>query len=335
MAQLLVTGGAGYVGSHVLRALRRAGHSAVVMDDLRAGHEFLAQGAPLVRGDVGDAAVVEHAFQEHGPFDGVLHCAAYLVVPESVSNPLKYYRNNVAGSAVLLDVAISHGVRAFVLSSTCATYGVPERVPIDEDVAQAPINAYGASKLMVERMLADAELAHGLRWAALRYFNACGADPDGGIGECHDPEIHLIPSALEAAAGLREGMKLFGTDYPTPDGTCVRDYIHVTDLADAHVRAIEALVAGRAIGARNLGTGRGSSNREVLAAVERVTGLRVPVAEAPRRPGDPPNLVADASRFCREFDWNPTHSDLDTIVETAWKWLQDWKKPCLPPRNST
>jgi UDP-glucose-4-epimerase GalE len=226
---------------------------------------------------------------------------------------------------VLLDVAITHGVRAVVLSSTCATYGVPERVPIDEDVAQAPINAYGASKLMVERMLADAELAHGLRWAALRYFNACGADPDGGIGECHDPEIHLIPSCLEAVAGLRERLQLYGTDYPTPDGSCIRDYIHVTDLANAHIRALEVLIAGKSIGARNLGTGRGYSNRDVIAAVERVVGRAVPMEESARRPGDPPALVADASAFRSQFDWEPRHSDLDTIVASAWAWLQRWK----------
>ena len=326
MAHLLVTGGAGYVGSHGLRALRRAGHSTIVVDDLRAGHETLAQGETLLRIDVGDAAALETAFAEHGPFDGVLHYAAFLNVGESVQKPLMYYRNNVGGSAVLLDTALRHGVRAFVLSSTCATYGIPERSPISEGTPQHPINPYGASKLMVERMLADAEHAHGLRWAALRYFNASGADPDGGIGECHDPEIHLIPSALEAMAGLREGLELFGTDYPTPDGTCVRDYIHVTDLADAHVRAIEALLSGQQVGGRNLGTGNGTSNREVLAAVERVTGHPVPVTDAPRREGDPPELVADASRFRREYGWEPRYSDLDTVVGTAWQWLKRWKQ---------
>jgi UDP-glucose-4-epimerase GalE len=231
----------------------------------------------------------------------------------------------VGGSLALIDVALSHGTKAFVLSSTCATYGIPERVPISEDAPLAPINPYGASKAMVERILADAASAHGLRWAALRYFNAGGADPDGGIGECHEPEIHLIPAALEAACGLREKLELFGTDYPTPDGTCIRDYIHVTDLADAHVRAIEALLEGRSLGVRNLGTGKGHSNREVMATVARAVGRPVPVQEAGRRPGDPPELVADASEFRREFGWEPRHSDLDTIVSTAWKWLQSWK----------
>ena len=255
-----------------------------------------------------------------------MHFAAYLVVPESVADPLKYYRNNVAGTANLLTVALEHDCKCFVLSSTCATYGVTPEVPIRETTPQNPINPYGMSKLMVERMLADTETAHGLRWAALRYFNACGADPEGRVGECHIPEIHLIPSALEAAAGLRPPMKLFGTDYPTPDGTCIRDYIHVTDLADAHVRAVERLLAGESIGARNLGTGIGRSNREVLEAIERITGKAVPIEEAPRRPGDPPELVADADRFKQEFGWDPTHSDLDTIVSTAWSWLQKWKQ---------
>jgi len=223
-------------------------------------------------------------------------------------------------------VALSHGCRAFVLSSTCATYGVPERVPIGEDTPQHPINPYGASKWMVERILADAEAAHGLRWAALRYFNACGADPGGRAGECHEPEIHLIPSALEAVAGLRGPLTLFGTDYPTPDGTCIRDYIHVSDLADAHVRAVEALIEGRSVGARNLGTGVGSSNRQVLEAGERVTGRPVPCGEGPRRPGDPPELGADAGRFRAEFGWEPRHSDLDTIVGSAWAWLRKWKQ---------
>jgi len=325
MSHLLVTGGAGYIGSHALRNLQRAGHTAVVIDDLRSGHESMVSHAPLVCCDVADREAVSRAFETHGPFDGVLHFAASLLVAESVSKPLDYYANNVGGSTALIDVALAHGTKAFVLSSTCATYGIPQRVPIPEDALLAPINPYGASKAMVERILADSETAHGLRWAALRYFNAGGADPDGGIGECHEPEVHLIPSALEAACGLRERLDLFGTDYPTPDGTCIRDYIHVTDLADAHVCAIEALIEGRSLGVRNLGTGTGRSNREVLAAVERAVGRPVPVRETDRRPGDPPELVADASLFHREFGWEPRHSDLDTIVATAWTWLQSWK----------
>jgi UDP-glucose-4-epimerase GalE len=323
---LLVTGGAGYIGSHALRALLRAGHEAVVVDDLRAGHAEFAQGAPLVVADVGDRAAMAQLFRAHGPIDGVLHFAASLSVAESVAKPLLYYRNNVVGTANLLAECLAHGVRAFVLSSTAATYGHPERQPIAESAPQQPVNPYGASKLMVERMLADVERAHGLRWTALRYFNACGADPAGGIGECHEPEIHLIPVALEAAAGLRPKLALYGTDYPTPDGTCVRDFIHVSDLAVAHVLAIEALLTGGLGGGYNLGTGIGRSNREVIEGVGRVIGRAVPFEEAPRRAGDPPILVADATRFRRDFGWQPRHSDLDTIVRTAWSWLRTWKR---------
>jgi UDP-glucose-4-epimerase GalE len=325
MAHLLVTGGAGYIGSHATRALRRAGHSAVVLDNLCAGNPDLLEGAPLVQANVGDRERVGRLFVEHGPFDGVLHFAALLSVSESVARPLAYYENNVAQSLALLDLAVEHGVRAFVLSSTAAVYGHPREQPIPESAPAAPINPYGHSKWMVERMLADAESAHGLRWAALRYFNACGADPDGGLGECHEPETHLIPICLETAAGLREKLELYGTDYPTPDGTCIRDYIHVTDLADAHVRALEALLDDRSVGARNVATGRGHSNRDVIATVERVIGRKVPYREAPRRPGDPPVLVADARQFRREFGWEPRYSDLDTVVSTAWDWLRRWK----------
>ncbi len=325
MAHLLVTGGAGYIGSHALRALRRAGHTAVVFDDLRSGREFLVQDAPLVKGDVCDAAALAELFARHGPFDGVLHFAALLSVPESVADPLRYYHNNVTGSATLLQAALAAGCRAFVLSSTAAVYGQTEHQPIAETAELAPINPYGGSKLVVERILADLERSHALRWGALRYLNAAGADPEGGLGECHDPETHLVPLALEACAGLRDELQLFGTDYPTPDGTCVRDYIHVSDLADAHVSAVEALVDGRPVGARNLGTGSGRSNREVLAAVERVVGRPVPIREAPRRAGDPAELVADPAAFRQELGWRPQHSDLDTIVSTAWEWLRAWR----------
>jgi UDP-glucose-4-epimerase GalE len=325
LAHLLVAGGAGYIGSHTLRALRRAGHTAVVVDDLRAGREAATMGAPLVVCDVGDPIEVPRLLARYGPFDGVLHFAASIQVAESVARPLAYYQNNVAAAMNLIDAALPHGVRAFVLSSTAAVYGHPDQQPIPEDAGIAPINPYGASKAMTEQILADSESAHGLRWAALRYFNACGADPEGGLGECHDPETHLIPVALEAAAGLRPALKLFGTDYPTPDGTCVRDYIHVSDLAVAHVSAVEGLLAGKPGGPYNLGSGVGHSNREVLDAVGRVVGLPVPLEDAPRRPGDPPTLIADASRFRGDFGWTPRHSDLDTIVATAWEWLRLWR----------
>jgi UDP-glucose-4-epimerase GalE len=325
VAHWLVTGGAGYIGSHTLRALLGAGHSAVVLDDLRSGRAAFVEGTPLVRCDAGDRAAASRAFADYGPFDGVLHFAASLSVSESVAEPLSYYRNNVAAALALIETALEHGARAFVLSSTAAVYGHPPVQPISESAPLAPLSPYGASKAMVERILADAERAHGLRFAALRYFNASGADPQGGIGECHEPETHLIPVALEAVAGLRPRLELYGSDYPTPDGTCIRDYIHVSDLASAHVLAAEALLGGGPGGPYNLGTGTGHSNRQVLAAIERVVGRAVPFEEAPRRPGDPAELVADASRFQGDFGWAPHRSDLEAIVQTAWRWLSAWR----------
>jgi UDP-glucose-4-epimerase GalE len=325
MAHLLVAGGAGYIGSHTLRALRRAGHRAVVVDDLRSGQARFVAGVPLWRHDVGDRAALAELFRRYGPFDGVVHLAASISVAESVRDPLRYWRNNLEASLHLVEAALEHGVRGFVLSSTAAVYGHPDFQPIGEASPVAPINPYGASKAAVEQLLADVERAHGMRWTALRYFNACGADPAGDLGECHDPELHLIPVALEAAAGLRPELVLFGDDYPTRDGSCIRDYVHVSDLADAHVRAIEALLAGGPGGAYNLGTGRGRSNREVLEAVGGVVGRPVPFRVGPRRDGDPAELVADASRFQRDFGWSPVRSDLDTILRTAWGWLRSWK----------
>jgi UDP-glucose-4-epimerase GalE len=325
MAHLLVAGGAGYIGSHTLRALRRAGHRAVVVDDLRSGQARFVAGVPLWRRDVGDREALADLFRRYGPFDGVVHLAASISVAESMRQPLRYWRNNLEASLHLIEAALEHGVRGFVLSSTAAVYGHPDFQPISEASPVAPINPYGASKAAAEQLLADVERAHGMRWTALRYFNACGADPAGDLGECHDPELHLIPVALEAAAGLRPELVLFGDDYPTRDGTCIRDYVHVSDLADAHVRAIEALLAGGPGGAYNLGTGRGRSNREVLDAVGAVVGRPVPLRIGPRRDGDPAELVADASRFQRDFGWSPVRSDLDTILRTAWGWLQSWK----------
>ena len=320
MARLLVTGGAGYVGSHALRALLRAGHTAVVIDDLRAGRAAFAAGAELVRVDVGDAAALAAVMARSGPFDGVLHFAASIEVAASVERPLEFYRNNVSASATLLEASLAAGVRAFVFSSSAAVYGNPARVPIPEDAPLAPLSPYGASKRMVERILADAGVAHGLRYAALRYFNASGADPAGGLGECHRPETHLIPLALRAAAGTGPPLRLFGSDWPTRDGSCERDFVHVSDLAEAHVRALEGLLAGGPSGAFNLGTGVGHTVREVLAAVERAVGRPVPLESAPPRPGDPAALVADPSRFQRDYRFTPCLSDLATIVETAWRW---------------
>ncbi len=318
---ILVTGGAGYVGAHACKALSQAGYRPVVYDNLVYGHEAAVRWGPFEQGDIADRARLDAVFERHQPA-AVMHFAAFAYVGESVTDPGKYYRNNVCGTLTLLEAMLAHGVDKLVFSSTCATYGEPETVPITESEPQSPINPYGKSKLMVEQVLADFEAAHGLRSASLRYFNAAGASPDGEIGECHDPETHLIPLALDAAAGRGPELTLFGDDYPTPDGTCIRDYIHVGDLAEAHVRALGHLQEGKPTRAFNLGTGLGVSVREILGAVERVTGKAVPLRVGPRRPGDPPVLVADASRAQSELGWTTRLSDIDTIVETAWKWQQ-------------
>ncbi len=323
LAQLLVTGGAGYVGSHTLRALRRAGHVAVVLDDLRAGRAASVEGATLVRADVGDAAALAETLRRHGPFAGVLHFAGSIEVAESVRNPLAFHRNNVTASLTLLEACLAAGVRTVVFSSSAAVYGNAPVSPIPEDAPLAPLSPYGSGKAMVERALAEVGAAHGLRWAALRYFNAAGADPAGGLGECHAPETHLIPLALRAAAGTGPPLRLFGTDWATRDGSCERDFVHVADLADAHVLALEGLLGGGPGGAFNLGAGAGRSVREVLLEAERVVGRPVPVEPAPRRAGDPAVLVADTGRFRRAYGWEPRRSDLATIVGTAWAWEQE------------
>ena len=316
---VLVTGGAGYVGSHACKALSAAGLRPVVYDNLSRGHAELVKWGPLVKGDLGDRAALDAAFAEHRPV-AVMHFAAFAFVPESVADPYLYYRNNVAGTLTLLEAMRHSGVKRLVFSSTCAVYGSVERTPIPETTPTAPVNAYGESKLMVERMLADATRAYGLDWTALRYFNACGADPDIETGELHDPEPHLIPRALMAATGSIPSLDVFGDDWPTPDGTCVRDYIHVADLADAHVAALRRLESGGKPGAFNLGTGVGLSVRQIVDAVARVTGRKVPTRLGPRRPGDPAALVADPSRARAELGFAPRHSDIDTIVSTAWRW---------------
>lgn len=335
MSQLIVSGGAGYIGSHTLRALRRAGHRVVVVDDLRAGRAEFVRGVPLWRHDLRDRDALRALFERYGPFDGVVHLAASTSVAESVRSPLRYWRNNAEGSLELIEAALDHGVRAFVFSSTAAVYGHPEFQPIAESSPVAPINPYGASKAAVEQILADVERAHGMRWSALRYFNASGADAAGDLGECHEPETHLIPLALEAAAGLRPELVVYGTDYPTRDGTCIRDYVHVSDLADAHVRSLEALLEGGRGGAYNLGSGRGHSILEVLRVVSEVVERPVPWRAGARREGDPAELVADPSRFQRDFGWSPVRSDLDTIVRSAWGWLRSWKgaEPALSDRE--
>lgn len=316
---ILVTGGAGYIGSHACKALSRAGYQPIACDNLVYGHPWAVKWGPLEQGEIADRAWLDGLIERYRPL-AVMHFAAYAYVGESVRDPGKYYRNNVAGSLTLLEAARDHAVGHFIFSSTCATYGIPERVPIAEDCPQAPINPYGASKWMIERMLADFDQAHGLRSVALRYFNAAGADPDGEIGEDHDPETHLIPLAILAALGRGPELSIFGTDYPTADGTAIRDYIHVTDLADAHVRALDYLLTGEPSLALNLGTGKGYSVREVINAVARVGGREVPTRESARRVGDPPVLVAAPQRAMALLDWRPVHSDLDQIVRTAWDW---------------
>jgi UDP-glucose-4-epimerase GalE len=315
---ILVTGGAGYIGSHAAKALHRAGYRVVVFDNLVAGHHGAAKFGELVEGDITDTGAVRAALQRHGIF-AVMHFAAFLDVGESVREPAKYYRNNVGGALSVLEAMAAESVKHFVFSSTCATYGEPIETPIAETHPQNPINSYGASKLAVERALPHFATAYGLRWVALRYFNASGADPDGEIGEDHSPEIHLIPRAIEAATGGR-GLQVFGDDYPTPDGTCLRYYIHVSDLADAHVKALESIAGGGLSTAYNLGTGQPHSVREVIDTVARVTGRPVPWTLAPRRPGDPAVLYAAAGKARAELQWAPKLGDLETIVRTAWDW---------------
>jgi UDP-glucose-4-epimerase GalE len=316
---ILVTGGAGYIGSHTAKSLAQAGYQPVVVDNLGRGHREAVKWGPLIEADIADRAAIERVFADYR-IEAVFHFAAFAYVGESMSAPDLYFRNNVAGTLNLLDAMRARGVQRIIFSSTCATYGNPLRIPISEDHVQQPVNPYGESKLMVERLLHWYGQAYGLRWVALRYFNAAGSDPDGEIGEEHDPETHLIPLAISAAMGLHDVLEIFGTDYDTPDGTAIRDYLHVTDLAEAHVAALRYLDAGGASTAFNLGTGRGHSVREVMAAVQRVCGRKVPVREVGRRAGDPPSLVADATKSGQLMKWKPKRSTLDEIVRTAWSW---------------
>lgn len=319
MARVVVTGGAGYVGSHAVRALVDAGHAVAVLDDLSAGHpEAVPAGVPLVRAAIHDVAAVRQLLIDHRA-DAVMHFAAWLAVGESVQKPLEYYRNNVAGTLGVLEAMRDAGVKRFVFSSTCAVYGEPERVPIVESLATQPINAYGETKLTIERALPHLERAFGLKWMALRYFNAAGAHPDGSIGEDHAVEVHLIPLAIQAAIGGKP-LKVFGEDYPTPDGTCQRDYIHVCDLAEAHLRALAALEQGAPSAAYNIGTGTPQSVRAVIDTVSRIVGKPVQWEAAPRRPGDPAQLYAASDRAQAELQWTPRFADLEVIVRHAWQW---------------
>jgi UDP-arabinose 4-epimerase len=316
---VLVTGGAGYIGSHACKALAQAGYVPVTYDNLSRGHRHAVRWGPLVEGEVGDPAAVVAALNAHR-VSSVMHFAAFAYVGESGTDPALYYRNNVVGTLALLDAMRESGVDRIVFSSTCATYGLPERVPIAETTPQHPVNAYGETKLAIERVLHWYGLAYGLRSVALRYFNAAGCDRGGEIGEEHDPETHLIPLVLRAALGSAPPVSIFGTDYPTPDGTAVRDYIHVEDLASAHVRALDYLANGGASTAVNLATGRGYSVREIIAAVARAVGREVPQREGLRRPGDPPALVADPSLARSLLGWHAQCSDLDTIIGSALAW---------------
>jgi len=316
---VLVTGGAGYIGSHAVRALLADGHAVVVLDDLSAGHRAaVPHGVPLVALSTHDRPRVADALREHR-IDAVMHFAAWLVVPDSVRDPLGYYANNVAGSLALLGAMVEAGVRRLVFSSTCAVYGEPASVPIVETLEPRPINAYGETKLAIERALGHVERAHGLKWIALRYFNAAGAHPDGTIGEDHTPEIHIIPRAIQAATG-GEPVQVFGLDYPTPDGTCLRDYIHVCDLADAHVLALRALEAGQPSAAYNAGTGQPHSVKQVIETVSQVVAAPVQWTAASRRPGDPAALFASSDRLQQALGWRPKYTDLRHIVQHAWQW---------------
>jgi UDP-glucose-4-epimerase GalE len=318
--QVLVTGGAGYVGSHAVKALRAAGYGVTVYDNLSAGHREAVLGAPLIVGDIADVDAVRRALRDTGAA-AVMHFAALLNVADSVTDPVGYYRNNVVGTLATLEAMHAESCRRFVFSSTCAVYGEPVETPIRETHPTAPINAYGQTKLAIEQALPHHERAWGLRSIRLRYFNAAGADPAADIGEDHDPEIHVIPRAFEAATGGAP-FQIMGTDYPTPDGTCLRDYIHVSDLADAHVLALRRLESDGASQTYNLGTERPTSVREVIGAVERVTGRRVAASEAPRRPGDPAVLYASAARARQELGWVPRRPEIDTIVGDAWRWFR-------------
>lgn len=318
---VLVTGGAGFVGSQTCKALAAAGTLPVAYDSLETGHEWAVKWGPLEKGNLLDRERLREALRTHSP-DAVLHFAGYISVAESVAQPEKYHRNNVLGSLALLEAICEHGVKLLVFSSSAAVYGTPEFLPLTESHPLRPINPYGENKREVEIRLRDFERSHGLRHVSLRYFNAAGADPQGELGEAHDPETHLIPLVLRAARGDGRALEVYGSDYPTRDGTCVRDYVHVADLADAHLLALRYLAGGGASQCLNLGNGQGHTVREVIAAAEKVSGRRVPVVMAPRRAGDPPGLVADPTLAKRTLDWKPRFPGIEEQVEHAWRWIE-------------
>ena len=321
MKTILVTGGAGFIGSHACKALRAAGYTPVAYDSLATGWQDAVRFGPFEKGELMDRARLDEVFRKYRP-SAVMHFAALSLVGESMENPGLYWRNNVLGSLNLVEAAVAAGCLDFVFSSTCATYGDQDGVVLDENSVQLPINAYGASKRAVEDILANFGASHGLRSVIFRYFNVAGSDPEGEIGECHRPETHLVPVLLEVISGQREALSLFGTDYPTPDGTCIRDYVHVSDLVDAHVLGVKWLEAGKGSRVFNLGTGTGFSVREVIAKSGAVTNLPVPVVEKPRRPGDAAMLVSGSARAIEELGWSPKRSELATMISDAWRWHQ-------------
>lgn len=321
---ILVTGGAGYIGSHAVKALLQEGYQVLILDNLVYGHRDLVEQVlqvKLIEGDIEDRPLLDHLFQTHN-IEAVMHFSAYAYVGESVTDPDKYYRNNVVATLTLLEAMLAASIKKFVFSSTCATYGVPKFIPITEDHPQNPINPYGATKLMVERILSDFDVAYGLKSVCFRYFNAAGADPSGLLGEDHNPETHLIPLVLQTALGKRQSISIFGTDYSTPDGTCIRDYIHVSDLADAHILGLEYLLKGGESNVFNLGNGNGFSVKEVIAAAQEVTGINISVQECDRRPGDPPSLIGSSEKARKILGWQPIYPDIKDIVTHAWNWHQ-------------
>ncbi|MBU4258018.1 MAG: UDP-glucose 4-epimerase GalE [Proteobacteria bacterium] len=316
---ILVIGGAGYIGSHMVKELISHGREAVILDNLTTGHRELLPDGEFIKGDLGDENLLHRIFKTY-PIHTVMHFAAFSLVGESVQFPLKYFENNVSKTITLLKVMLEHGIKRFIFSSSASVYGEPKEIPITENCPVRPTNPYGASKLIVEDILKECDRAHGLRYVSLRYFNAAGADETGTIGENHHPESHLIPLVLKAAKGEKENITIFGTDYLTDDGTCIRDYIHVTDLSKAHLLAMDALENGESSNIYNLGNSHGYSVKEVIETARQVTGMQIPVKEGPRRTGDPAILVASSEKIKRELGWQPKFQDLETIVKTAWKW---------------
>ncbi|MDM8525601.1 UDP-glucose 4-epimerase GalE [Desulfococcaceae bacterium HSG8] len=316
---ILVVGGAGYIGSHMVKDLLHAGYDVITLDNLSTGHRELLPGGQFIEGSLNDTALLDSIFSEHR-ISAVMHFAAYSLVGESVENPLKYYQNNVAGTINLTDSMIRHKVKRFIFSSSAAVYGEPEEVPITENHPLNPTNPYGATKRLVEQVLKDCDSAYDFRYISLRYFNAAGADESGKIGERHEPESHLIPLVLKTATGERDNISIFGTNYPTPDGTCIRDYIHVSDLTRAHLLAFDALLEGSPSDVYNLGNSKGYSVREVIELARKVTGREIPVIESGKRPGDPAILVARSDKIRKALGWAPRYEDLETIIRTAWNW---------------